>query len=169
VPSLRCYGDSVLRKTAAPVEDFGPELAGLVERMVEAMREKDGIGLAAPQVGVSKRLIIVDTGSAEEPDLHVLANPEIISASEEKAEDDEGCLSLPGITIAVNRPARITVKAQNEKGEKYIIEGAEGLFARALQHEVDHLNGILLIDHVSPVKRTLLRGKLKKIAEGQND
>jgi peptide deformylase len=167
VLGLCYYGDQVLRKTAGPVEKFDGELAGLAAGMIEAMRAADGVGLAAPQVGVPLRLMVVDASYGEsEP--YVLANPEIIYASEEEAEDDEGCLSLPGITVAVNRPARVSVSAQDAKGEPYVIENAEGLLARALQHENDHLNGILLIDHVSPVQRTMLSGKLKKISQKRN-
>ncbi|MDR3013658.1 MAG: peptide deformylase [Chitinispirillales bacterium] len=165
---LSRYGDPVLRKTALPVEKFDEELTELADRMIETMRREDGIGLAAPQVGEPLRLIVVDT-SHDEAGVHVLVNPEIVSSSAENEADDEGCLSLPGITLAIKRPARVSVKAQNIKGEPYTIENAEGLFARALQHEIDHLNGILLVDHVSSVQRALLRGKLKKITEARHD
>ena len=162
------YGDPALRKTAQPVEKFDAEFAALVEGMVEAMHREDGVGLAAPQVGVALRLIVIDTTHGEEKPF-VLANPEITALSDEKVEGDEGCLSLPGITLAVERAARVSVRAQDEKGESYVIEGADGLLARALQHENDHLNGILLIDHASPVQRGLLRGKLKKISQGRHE
>ena len=165
---LRYYGDPVLRKTAQAVEAFDGEFEGFVSEMVEAMRREDGVGLAAPQVGVSKRLIVVDaSGGEEEP--YVLVNPEITYLSDEKVEEDESCLSLPDITVAVSRSARVSARAQNEKGEFYTIENAEGLLAKALQHENDHLNGILLIDHASPIQRGLLRGKLKKISRERHD
>ena len=165
---LRYYGDPVLRKTAQAVEAFDGEFEGFVSEMVEAMRREDGVGLAAPQVGVSKRLIVVDaSGGEEEP--YVLVNPEITYLSDEKVEEDESCLSLPGITVAVRRSAMVSVRAQNERGEPYTIENAEGLLAKALQHEADHLNGILLIDHASPIQRGLLRSKLKKISRERHD
>ncbi|MCL2183185.1 MAG: peptide deformylase [Chitinispirillia bacterium] len=157
------YGDAVLRKTCRPVEKFDEDLAALVRDMTETMREEDGAGLAAPQVGKSLRVIVVDATFGEaEP--YVLVNPEITESSEEKIQEDEGCLSLPGITLQLTRSARVSVKAFDVKGEPYTIENAEGLLAKALQHEMDHLNGILLIDRISPVQRALLSGKLKKIA-----
>ncbi|MFP4013493.1 MAG: peptide deformylase [Chitinispirillaceae bacterium] len=165
---LRFYGDPVLRKSASHIEKFDSELAEFVDYMVEAMREEDGVGLAAPQVGHSVRLAVIDTSGGEnEP--YVLINPEIVYSSEEKEDYDEGCLSIPGISLMVTRPSRVSVRAQNTKGETYMIENAEGLLARALQHEIDHLNGILFIDHVSPLQRSLLNGKLKKISREQRD
>jgi peptide deformylase len=136
--------------------------------MIEAMREEDGVGLAAPQVGVSLRLAVIDASNGEsEP--YVLINPEIVYSSSEREDYEEGCLSMPGISLKINRPSHVTVKAQNENGDYYTIENAEGLLSRALQHEADHLNGILFIDHVSPVQRALLKGKLKKISEKQRE
>jgi len=168
VLGLRYYGDPILRKTAQAVETFDGEFEAFVAEMVETMLREDGVGLAAPQVGVSKRLVVIDTsGGGEKP--YVLVNPEITYLSDEKAEEDESCLSLPDITVAVSRSARVSVRAQNEKGEFYTIDNAEGLLAKALQHENDHLNGILLIDHASPVQRGLLRGKLKKISRERNE
>lgn len=161
---VRYYGDPVLRKTAADVEVFGEDIAKLAEDMIETMRGEDGVGLAAPQVGVPIRMFVVDVTEGEEPPV-VAVNPEFAYLSDEKEADDEGCLSLPEISIKVNRSARVTLKARDAKGEPFTIENADGLLARALQHEFDHLNGILLIDHVSSVQRGLLRGKLKKITE----
>jgi len=167
VLGLRYYGDPVLRKTAQAVETFDGEFEEFVLEMVETMQREDGVGLAAPQVGVSKRLVVIDTsGGEKEP--YVFVNPELTYLSDEKVEEDESCLSLPGIDVTVCRSARVTVKAQNVKGEWYTIENAEGLLAKALQHETDHLNGILLIDHASPVQRGLLRSKLKKISRERN-
>ena len=165
---LRYYGDPVLRKTAAPVEVFDESLGALVAEMVEALSNANGVGLAAPQIGVSKRVVVIDTEYGEAPP-RVLINPEIVSTSDETVVEDEGCLSLPGISLDVKRSAHVSVRAQNEKGEEYTIEDASGLLAKALQHEIDHLNGILLIDHVSAVQRGLLRGKLKKISAGEFD
>jgi peptide deformylase len=168
VSELRYYGDPVLRKTAAPVEVFDDGLRALIEEMVEALHNANGVGLAAPQIGVSSRVVVIDTEYGETPP-RVLINPEIVSKSEETVVEDEGCLSLPGISLDVKRAAQLSVKAQNEKGEEYTIENASGLLAKALQHEIDHLNGILFIDHVSAVQRGLLRGKLKKISAGEFD
>ncbi|MCL2219072.1 MAG: peptide deformylase [Chitinispirillia bacterium] len=159
------YGDTVLRKAAAPVENFDEGLAELINEMIDTLRAEDGVGLAAPQVGKSLRLVVVDVSSGEgESEPHVLVNPEITCASEEKIVEEEGCLSLPGITLMVSRSAKVSVKAKNGKGEEVTIENAEGLLAKALQHELDHINGILFIDHVSSVQRAMLSGKLKKIA-----
>lgn len=165
---LRYYGDPVLRKTAAPVVKFDDDLKGFVVQMVEAMREEDGVGLAAPQVGVSLRLAVIDTSGGESPP-HVLINPEIVYSSSEREDCEEGCLSMPGISLKINRPSKVSVKAWNENGESYTIENAEGLLSRALQHETDHLNGILFIDHVSLVHRALIKSKLKKISEKQRE
>ena len=165
---LRYYGDPVLRKKAAPVEKFDDDLKEFAAQMIEAMREADGVGLAAPQVGVSIRLAVIDAGGGESPP-YVLVNPEIVYSSADTEDYEEGCLSMPGISLKINRPARVSVKAQNENGEFYTIENAEGLLSRALQHETDHLNGILFIDHVSPVQRVLLKSKLKKISEKQRE
>jgi peptide deformylase len=165
---LRYYGDPVLRKTAAPVEVFDDGLGVFVGEMIEALKLANGVGLAAPQVGVSKRVVVIDTEYGEAPP-YVLVNPEIVEASKETVTEDEACLSLPGISLDVSRSARVSVRAKNEKGEEYSIENASGLLAKALQHEIDHLNGILFIDHVSAVQRGLLRGKLKKISAGKFD
>jgi len=168
VPELRYYGDPVLRKTAAPVTAFDDDLRALIERMIAALRNANGVGLAAPQIGVSSRVVVIDTEYGEAPP-RVLVNPEMISTSEETVVEDEGCLSLPGISLDVKRSARVSVRAQNETGEEYTIVDASGLLAKALQHEIDHLNGILFIDHVSAIQRGLLRGKLKKISAGEFD
>ncbi|KMQ50702.1 Peptide deformylase [Chitinispirillum alkaliphilum] len=165
---LCLYGDPVLRKKALPVEHFDDALRSFVEEMVEAMQREDGVGLAAPQVGKSVRVVVIDTSGGEE-DPYVLINPEIVYSSEEKQDYDEGCLSIPGITLTVNRPETVSVKAQDENGREYLIENARGLLARALQHEIDHLNGILFIDHVSPLQRSLISGKLKKISRARRE
>ncbi|MDG5816863.1 peptide deformylase [Chitinispirillales bacterium ANBcel5] len=165
---MRYYGDPVLRKQAKTVEKFDSKLQAFIDELIETMRSEDGVGLAAPQVGESIRVVVIDASGGEmEP--YVLVNPQIVQFSEEKEDYDEGCLSIPGVTLSVNRPSKITVKACNGSGEEYTIEDAEGLLARALQHEIDHLNGILFIDHVSPLQRSLISGKLKKISKAKRD
>ena len=165
---LSLYGDPVLRKKTEPVKNFDSELQDFIDTLTEVMREEDGVGLAAPQIGKSLRVAVIDTTGGEE-ELYVLVNPEIVCFSEEKDDYDEGCLSIPGITMKVNRPSRVTVRALDRNGKEYVIENAEGLLARALQHEIDHLNGILFIDHVSPLQRSLINGKLKKISRARRD
>ena len=161
---IRIYGDPVLRKTAQEVETFDEKLQRFIDAMTETMLVKDGVGLAANQVGETLRVVVIDTTAGEEPPI-VLVNPRITAASEETVEADEGCLSLPGITLPVKRSAQVSAAAQDRSGRPFTIEQATGLLARALQHEIDHLNGILFIDHVSALQRTMIRGKLKKLAK----
>ena len=161
---IRIYGDPVLRRTGKKVAVFDDELKKFVEEMTVTMREKDGVGLAAPQVGRSIQLAIVDVTQGQEP-AFVLINPEIVWSSKEIADDEEGCLSVPTIRLNVKRPASVSVKALDASGKEYRIEKAEGLLARALQHEIDHLNGVLFIDRVSLLQRKLISGKLKKLAD----
>jgi peptide deformylase len=162
--AIRIYGDPVLRKKAEPVTIFDDRLGAFVEQMKRDMRDNDGVGLAAPQVGESIRVAIIDaSGGEEEP--FVLINPEIVARSEDQVDDEEGCLSIPDIRLKVKRPSSVSVRACNEHGEEYRIEDASGLLARALQHEIDHLDGIMFVDRVSPVYRQLVAGKLKKLAK----
>ena len=161
---IRIYGDPVLRKTASQVEVFDEELGKFVEEMTEIMLEADGVGLAANQVGELRQVAVIDTTGGEQPPL-VLVNPVITGRSEEIAESDEGCLSIPGISLPVRRPAEVSVEAVDQYGKPYRIKDASGLLARALQHEIDHLNGILFIDHVSALQRTMISGKLKKLVK----
>ncbi len=168
MPAIRIYGDPVLRKKARPARAFDKHLKGLVKEMVSTMREKDGVGLAAPQIGESVRLALVDPSGGEK-DPYVLVNPEITFSSEEREDYEEGCLSVPDINLKVNRPSRVSVKAFDENGVEYVIENADGLLARALQHEIDHLDGILFVDRVSPVLRQLVAGKLKKLAKSHRE
>lgn len=167
---IRIYGDPVLRKTGAKVTTFDEELRRFADEMVATMREKDGVGLAATQVGRAIQLAVIDTTAGENPPF-ILVNPRIFYFSEEQIEEEEGCLSVPTIRLPVERPAVISVTARDIDGKEYTIERAEGLLARALQHETDHLNGILFIDHVSSLQRRLLSSKLKKLAKsgGQKD
>lgn len=160
---VRIYGDPVLRKTAVPVTAFDDRLKTFVEEMTVTMREKDGVGLAANQVGEAIRVAVIDpTGGEKEP--FVLINPEIVSQSKETVDDEEGCLSIPTIRLKVKRAKTVTAKALDLFGREYTIENAEGILARALQHEIDHLNGIMFVDRVSPLQRRLVAGKLKKLA-----
>ena len=156
------YPDPVLSKKGAPVKDFGPELTQFVEEMFASMYAAHGIGLAAPQIGVSKRITVIDVSFKERPDERVvLINPEIIER-EGKQFEEEGCLSLPEIREKVQRAARVKVRAQDVNGKFFEVEGEE-LLARAMQHEIDHLDGILFIDHLSGLKRDLVKRKIRKL------
>ena len=156
------YGDPILEKPTKPVVDFVPELETLTEDMFATMYAAQGIGLAAPQIGLGMRLTVVDVTSGKNPEAKlVLANPEIIHAEGEKREE-EGCLSIPGFRGYVMRPHFVTVRAQNAKGETYEIRG-EDLLARAFCHEIDHLDGILFLQHLSMLKRDLIKRKIKKL------
>jgi len=156
------FPDEVLRTDCAPVEDFGDELKKLVMDMAETMYAYDGIGLAAPQVGIARRLIVLDVAPVEErgKSILALANPEIVEADGE-IEWDEGCLSLPEVTVRMTRNSRVRVRGQDLEGEEVEFE-ADELFAVALQHEIDHLDGRLLIDYVPPLRRKILVRELKK-------
>ena len=156
------YPDPVLAKPGAPVTEFDAALKRLVQEMFESMYAAQGIGLAAPQIGLSKRLTVIDVSFKKNPDEKiVLINPEIIE-EEGKQFEEEGCLSLPEIREKVHRAARVKVRAQNERGEWFETEGEE-LLARAFQHEIDHLNGILFIDRISRLKRELTLRKIRKM------
>lgn len=159
IREIRLYGDPVLREEAAPVEAFDDELERLIDDLIETMYEADGIGLAAPQVGVPLRVFVYDI---RDPDVGpgVLLNPEIVE-SDGSARDEEGCLSLPGLTEIVERPESIVVRALDRGGHAVEIE-AEGLLSRCIQHERDHLDGVLFIDRLSPLKRRLLLRKWQK-------
>jgi len=149
--TIRTYGDATLRRPADPVETIDDEIRAICERMVEAMLRANGAGLAAPQIGISKRIIILDVDGA----FHVLVNPELIETSEEVAEVVEGCLSVPGVDAPVKRAIRAVVEGTTLDGKTVRIEG-EGLLARAIQHEMDHLNGNLFLDRLSPARRQSL-------------
>ena len=162
---IRVYNDPVLRERALPVQEITDVERKLAEDMLTTMYASPiGVGLAAPQVGILKRLIVIDL-NREEPERYplVLFNPELQSLEGETIEE-EGCLSFPGITADVKRAAQAVVTAQGIDGEPIRIAG-EDLLARALQHEIDHLDGILFIDHVHGLKRQFLRGKLRKLQQ----
>ncbi len=157
------YGNPVLETPAERVTAFDtPELNKLLDDMFESMYAAKGVGLAAPQIGISKRIAVIDASNGEDPDQKlVLINPEIIS-TKGSYTSEEGCLSVPGFREQVTRPKFVTIKAQNAKGEWYE-KSAEDLLARAFLHETDHLNGKLYITHVSMLKRDLIRRKVRKL------
>ncbi len=158
------YPADVLKEKAEEVEEFNQEVRDLVNDMFETMYKRGGVGLAANQVGVLKRVIVIDLHSRTEKqgkEQLVLINPEIISQEGEVVKE-EGCLSLPGLYRKVKRAAYVKVKAQNVEGEEFELE-AEGLLARALQHEIDHLNGIVFIDRLSPIQKRLALEKYRKL------
>jgi peptide deformylase len=159
------YGEPVLERKAEAVTEFDtPELHKLIEDMFESMYAAKGVGLAAPQIGVSKRIVVIDLSVAEDPKQKiVLINPEVIQR-EGTQIGEEGCLSIPGFREQVRRPQTVTVRAQDAKGEAFEMTG-EDLLARAFSHETDHINGRLYITHVSALKRDLIRRKVRKLAK----
>lgn len=158
---IRIYPDPVLRERAQPVEEVTPDLQRFVDDMAETMYDAPGVGLAANQVGVLQRVFIVDIADEDEPsDLHVFINPEIVHREGEIVWK-EGCLSFPGITESVERSGKVRVRALDREGNAFEME-AEGLMAVALQHETEHLDGELMIDHLGPVRRRLIQRKLSK-------
>jgi peptide deformylase len=158
------YGDAVLEKPSAPVTKFDDALAKLVADMFESMYAAHGVGLAAPQVGIAKRIAVIDVTFKEDPDAKiVLVNPEIVHV-EGRITSNEGCLSLPEFREKVTRPRKVTARAQNLKGETFEVTGEE-LLARALLHETDHLNGKLYISHISALKRDLIKRKVRKLTK----
>jgi peptide deformylase len=156
------FPDPVLQRASAPVTEFDDDLRKLVADMFESMYAAQGIGLAAPQIGIAKRLTVIDLSNKKEPkDKIVLINPEI-TLQEGKQLEEEGCLSLPEIREKVRRSARVIVKAQDEFGNWKDYEGTE-LLARAFQHEIDHLNGVLFIFRISALKRDLILRRIRKM------
>ncbi len=161
IREIRKYGDPVLAKTASPVVAFDDELKRLVEDMFETMYAAPGVGLAAPQVGVSRRLFVMDCSSGSNPaDRIALVNPEILT-TEGTQFGDEGCLSFPGLFFQLNRPQRVVARAQNVEGEWFELD-VMNLQARCITHENDHLNGVVFISHLSPLKRDLVKRKIRK-------
>jgi peptide deformylase len=157
------YGDPVLEHEAATVEEFDtPELHQFLADMFESMYAAKGVGLAAPQIGVARKIAVIDCSNGEnEADKLVLINPQILKV-EGKQEGEEGCLSIPGFREQVRRGHTVIARAQNAKGEAFEVTG-EDLLARALQHETDHLYGKLYITHISALKRDLMKRKIKKL------
>lgn len=168
--NLRFYGDPVLRLQAAPVAGFDPSLGELVRDMFDTCEAEEGAGLAAPQIGVSLRVFVVDC--REDPDdaasrMHRFAavNPTVVK-TEGQTVSEEGCLSIPGLRESVKRHARVTLAAFDLDGKPFEVE-AGGLAARAIQHEMDHIDGILFVDRLSSLKRQLLKRQLDSIAAGE--
>jgi len=156
------YGAPELEKESCEVTDFNHDLRQLAEDMLETMYAAPGIGLAAPQVGVNLRLIVVDpTAGEKQGHQTILANPEVVER-EGRQKEEEGCLSFPGITTTVDRPEHVRVKGRDLEGNEVELE-AEGLIARALCHEIDHLDGVLLIDRISMLKRDMIKRKIRKL------
>ena len=163
--------DPVLRRKAHKIATIDKDLQTLIDNMVETMRVAPGVGLAAPQVSESIRLIVVEFGQEDEEGnevepkkLFVVINPEIVTASDEKEMGVEACLSIPNLAGEVERHSKIVIKGQNRMGKPTRIK-AEGWLARIFQHEIDHLDGILFIDHISPLKREIFRRKYRRLRE----
>ena len=156
------FGNPVLEKPAETVTAFDDDLQKLIEDMFESMYAAHGVGLAAPQIGISRRVAVIDTSFKEDPNAKlVLINPDIIR-TEGKHTQSEGCLSIPEFRENVTRPSKVTVRAQDPDG-KFFEKTGEELLARALLHETDHLNGKLYISHISALKRDLMKRKIKKL------
>lgn len=156
-------GDPVLRERGEDVDVFDDELRAVVRDLYETMYHAEGIGLAAPQVGISKRVCVVDLRKDEQPEARVaLVNPRVVWASPDTEKETEGCLSIPGIEELIERPRKVRIEGQDPDGNDVWIE-AEELYARALQHEIDHLDGVLIVDRVSALKRRILMKKWKKL------
>ena len=161
------YPDPRLHKVAKPVTEFGERLETLVADMAETMYDAPGVGLAATQIDVHERLIVIDVSETHDQ-LMVFINPEVVWASPEKQVYDEGCLSVPGIYDGVERPARVKVKAVDQFNKPFELE-ADGLLAVCIQHEMDHLMGKVFVEYLSPLKRNRIKTKLLKEERGQKD
>jgi peptide deformylase len=161
------YGDTVLETPTKAVEKFDEELQAVVADMFESMYAAQGVGLAAPQIGLNLRLAVIDVSNGKNPEAKIVcANPEITHAEGEQREE-EGCLSLPGFRGYVARPQFVTVRAQDATGKEFHMRG-EGLLARAFCHEIDHLNGGLFINHLGMLKRDIIRRKIRKMKKNGN-
>ena len=164
IKPIQFVPDPVLRKSALPVENITDKTLQLLDDMAETMYDAPGIGLAGPQIGELKRLIVMDCSRDDEKsELWQMINPEVIELSEDNSTLEEGCLSIPGHTAEVSRPDWIKLRFTNVKGKEQQIK-AEGLLAACIQHEIDHLDGILFIDHISKLKRDIIWRKVLKEA-----
>jgi peptide deformylase len=153
--------DPVLRQIAKPVDEITDGVRQLLDDMAATMYDAPGIGLAAPQINVSQRLVVIDCGKDDAPELYKMVNPEIIALSEEQAVLEEGCLSIPDQTAEVKRPAEVSIRYLDETGTTQTLT-ADGLLAACIQHEIDHLNGVLFIDHISRLKRDMITRRVMK-------
>lgn len=168
VLKIEMLGSEVLRRRAAEIEGVDDDLRGLIRDMFETMYQAEGIGLAGPQVGVERRIIVVDVREEGSTPM-ALINPRIVEAASDTDKADEGCLSIPGVSGIVERPTRVVVEALSEDGELIRIE-ADGLLGRCLQHEVDHLDGVLFVDRLSPLKRNMVLKRYRALlAEEQKN
>jgi len=158
--NIEMLGSEVLRTPAEEVAEVDDELRRLIGDMFETMYKAEGVGLAAPQVGISRRVIVVDVHD-DEVEPFALVNPRLVESSKETEKGEEGCLSIPGLSAAVERAAHVVVEGLDRDGNPLRVEGG-GLLARCLQHEIDHLDGVLFIDRVGPLKRKMLLQKWKK-------
>ncbi|MBI1984560.1 MAG: peptide deformylase [Candidatus Wildermuthbacteria bacterium] len=156
---LVIYPNPLLKEKSLEVKRITPSVAKALSRMGYTMDRNEGVGLAAPQVGIAERMIIVKDADAN----HVFLNPRIVKMAKKRETDEEGCLSLPGIFLKIRRAKEVEVEAHTISGEKVLIR-AEGLGARIFQHEIDHLNGLLIIDRISPLAKFKIRKQLKKLA-----
>lgn len=156
---IELLGSPALREKAEEIGEVDDELRKLIADMFDTMYRAEGIGLAGPQVGVGRRVIVVDVKEGGEQRM-ALINPRVLRLGKEKDKVEEGCLSIPGVSAHVERPTTVVVEALNEKGEKLQIE-ADGMLARCLLHEIDHLDGVLFIDYLSPLKRSMLIKKYR--------
>lgn len=159
---IRTYGDPVLRQKAKNVKEITPEVRSLIARMWTAMYENKGVGLAAPQVGITKKIIVVDT--QEEGEKFAVINPRIVRMEQEQEFSEEGCLSIPDIRGDVLRPVTIEVQGMDLAGKPFQME-ATGLLARVFQHEIDHLNGVLFVDKLPENQKNKIELKLKELAQ----
>ncbi|MBW3534952.1 MAG: peptide deformylase [Gemmatimonadetes bacterium] len=159
-------GDPILRTPADPVETFDDALRDLVDDMFETMYHAEGVGLAAPQIGIGRRVLVIDVRDKDDPEAGrvALVNPRVVEASAEVEKEAEGCLSIPGLEEVVERSRTVCVEGLDPGGRPVSLQ-ADDLLARALQHEIDHLEGILFLDRVSPIKRRMLLKKWKKLQE----
>ncbi len=156
--------DPILRQPSVPVERFDADLRRFADALLATMYDAPGIGLAAVQVGAPRRMLVIDlAGKDEAPRPQVFINPEIVATSDTSSIYEEGCLSIPDYYADVERPAAVTVRHVDLEGKEYVVE-AEGLLATCLQHEIDHLNGVLFIDHISKLKRDMVVRKFTKLA-----
>ncbi len=167
---IRAYGDAVLRKVCTPIDSEYSELSKLIDNMLETMDESNGVGLAAPQVGKNIRLFVVDSTHMYDEDEQglrkVFINAEMVEEYNDAWTFEEGCLSIPNIRENVDRYATIKLRYQDENFETHE-EEFDGMTARVIQHEYDHIDGVLFIDHISPLKRRLMKGKLTDISKGK--